>query len=212
MTEDLKTLGRAFMGFVAVSLLYVGLIGINYFSLKHPVAVESMVEWGQEAFLLLSVAVVLSTLKSGFARGALILVAGFLGVLFVRELDAYMDEIVHGFWKWPAVLVLLTSLFAAYKVGVKETVHDLAQLVKTKSFVLLCPSVAMLLVYSRLFGFKGMWASVHGAAIEAGHQVASWGAFKSFGEEAAELLAYALIFVAVLVLKCEAGCKAKCKA
>lgn len=42
--------------------------------------------------------------------GGLWLIAGFFGCLLIRELDAYFDEIIHGAWKYFALVLVVFVL------------------------------------------------------------------------------------------------------
>lgn len=53
-------------------------------------------------------------LKDATQRGLYILVAGFISVMLIRELDTLFDMVWHGFWVYPALAVTFLSIISAY--------------------------------------------------------------------------------------------------
>ena len=87
--------------------------------------------------------------------GGLWLIAGFLGCLLIRELDAYFDEIIHGAWKYFALVLVVFVLNhgkSALKIGVENTIDSLANFMKTRSFIFIFIGLLNVLAYFRLFG------------------------------------------------------------
>ncbi len=125
-------------------------------------------------------------------RGSMLLVSGFIGCMFIREQDYFLDNIVHGFWKWPA-LALAFSCMACAARTFRTTVAGLAWFVRWRYFPVLLTGLAVVLVYSRLFGMSSLWREL----LPDG----DWRMAKTAIEESSELLGYMLIvFSSVLFL------------
>lgn len=119
-------------------------------------------------------------------KNALALACGLFAVMFVRETDNTLDFIVHGFWKYPATLVVLIAIGYALS-NRKNLIAQMAVLANSKSVNLVIASIILLIVFSRLFGMATLWKTVMGDDYV---RLA-----KSIAEEGTELLAYALIAV-----------------
>jgi hypothetical protein len=119
-------------------------------------------------------------------RGYLLIVATLFLCLFVRENDALLDTIVHGFWRVPALIVLGVGTFAVFRN--KNTIRaPLSQHTKDSSFWLLIVGFLQLIVFSRLFGSGQLWEHVPGQV--------DFVVIKRMVQEGLELVSYALIFV-----------------
>ncbi len=117
-------------------------------------------------------------------RHAAVLIGSFFLVMIIRENDAFFDHINHGFWVYPALVTTIAALFYATKNG-KNTLEQLALIVESKHMNLLIVGMALLLVYSRLFGMGGFWKEVMGQDYVR--------LVKDIAEEGTELLAYSII-------------------
>ena len=134
--QNFKTIFSGFAEFLLAALLAAGVIGCIFLDVtfNQNIVESSFVEFGQEGLLLLTSTIF--TLLAIYKRmGGLWLVAGFFGCMFIRELDAYFDLIVHGAWKYFALVVMLLSLYKAWRLGVENTIATLAAFMKARSFI-----------------------------------------------------------------------------
>ena len=187
MTENIKTILSGFVEFLFAALIAAGVVGCIYLDVTvHKNIVEnSFVEYGQEALLLATTT--LFTIQAAAKRqGGLWLVAGFFGCMFIRELDAYFDMIVHGAWKYFALVVIAFVFFKAWRLGKENTIASLAAFMKTRAFVFIFIGLLIVLIYSRLFGMGELWKAIMGTDFNR--------TVKNVVEEGSELWGYALVF------------------
>lgn len=118
-------------------------------------------------------------------RHAALLICGFFLVLAIRELDHWLDMIIHGFWFYPALLVTVFALSQAYKGGI-STLEEMALVLKSSYGKLMIVGVVLLVVFSRLYGMGSFWREAMGD-----NYIRS---VKNISEEGIELLCYTLIF------------------
>lgn len=113
-------------------------------------------------------------------RGGLVLGAGFFLCLAIRENDAWLDHVRHGFWFPVALCAAAVCLAVAWRN--RATLRaGLDALCDPRTAALLAVGLALLLVFSRYFGNKGLWKA---AGI---YQTSR--AIKTVAEESLELLA-----------------------
>ena len=187
MTENIKTILSGFAEFIFAALIAAGVVGCIYLDVTvHQNIVEnSFVEYGQEVLLFATTAIF--TMQAIAKRqGGLWLVAGFFGCMFIRELDAYFDMIVHGAWKYFALALMVFVLFKAWRLGKDNTNESLAAFMKTRAFVFIFIGLLIVLVYSRLFGMGELWHSIMTDHFNR--------TVKNVVEEGSELWGYALVF------------------
>ena len=189
LRSDLKAIGRAVLLLFALGLGVAVLVGIFIWELSHT---KRFTEYGpielfQSAVLGLSSALFfLEAKRQPDMRGALVLVGGFIGCMFIREQDYFLDAIRHGCWVFPALALALGCIaFAARRL--RETIHGLARFVRWKYFPFLLIGLVIALAYSRLFGMRVLWEMLLG---EHFLYIA-----KSAMEESSELLGYLFILV-----------------
>ncbi len=190
--NDLKTLGIALVQFLVAAAVGPLLVGLYFFSLTHPMAIENWIEIGQEVCVL--VAAVLfarSAMKEPELAGGLWLISGFFTAIFIRELDAWFDVINHGSWKRVLSVYLILLLIQLWRVRFKTIIPGLVAFVKSRAYLMMLPGLAIVLSYSRLMGYKGVWLNIMG-------DYARWRAMKDFTEESTELVGYVLIMGASL--------------
>lgn len=153
-------------------------------------------EWGpteiaQSAALGISSALFfLEAARQPSVRGALVLVGGFLGCMFIREQDYFLDFIRHGFWFWPAITLAVGCLAYAAR-DLRATIRGLEHFVRWKYFPFLLIGLAITLAYSRLFGMRFLWEMLLGK-----HFIYT---AKSAMEESSELLGYLFILVSAIL-------------
>ncbi|WP_345332199.1 hypothetical protein [Ferrimonas pelagia] len=175
--------------FLAVALLLAAATAVIHLEVRWllgHVGEDSLVEYMQELILAVTVAMfLLLVAKRPAQRGAAVLVGGFFAVLLIREMDSVFDQIVHGFWKYPAVLLAATAIGYAYRHP-QTTGMPLVAYSRHSSFGLMIAGMAILMVFSRLFGMGILWNTLMGEQYVRG--------VKNLAEEGTELLAYCLIF------------------
>ena len=119
--------------------------------------------------------------KTKSLRRACILIAGFFLALFIRENDARLDSVYHGFW-FPIALVVSLAAISYFMFDYKNAFTQFALLLKAPPMQLMIFSLALLLVFSRLFGMGSFWRMIMQEHFIYG--------VKSMIEEGTELLAY----------------------
>lgn len=118
-------------------------------------------------------------------RGCYLLIAGFFGCLLIRESDAFFDQIHHGFWVFPALLLAAASLLAT-RATPGTVLEPLAEIMDSRTWSGLVIGMAIVLVFSRLMGMGVLWHALMGDQFVRG--------VKNIVEEATESLGYFVIF------------------
>ncbi len=187
MNENYKTILAGFTEFILAALIASSVVGCIYFDVTvHQNIVEnSFVEFSQEA-LLMAITAIFTMQAIAKRQGGLWLVAGFFGCLFLRELDAFFDMIVHGAWKYFALVVIAFVFWQAWHLGKENTIASLATFMKTRAFIFIFIGLLIVLVYSRLFGMGELWHAIMGDNFNR--------TVKNVVEEGSELWGYALVF------------------
>jgi len=161
-------------------------IFLDVMVLEHGVGERSLTEYYQQ-ILIFSVACCFAyAVKRDKAnRHFHVLVMGFFTCMLIRELDSFFDQIVHGFWLYPALLVFVTcSLYASRNN--RSTLEGLAQFTRHRNFQSIVTALVIILIFSRLFGMGELWE-----AILADNYIRL---AKNIAEEGTELLGYSLLF------------------
>lgn len=141
-------------------------------------------------FITTTVFFILSKKDPNIQHGA-ILISGFFCAITIRELDHWFDQIYHGFWLYPALLVSVSAVLFAARVRWK-VLNEMAHIIEIPNFKPLVASVILLLVFSRIYGMGDFWREVMGPSYL--REV------KNISEEGIELLSYSLIcFCALMV-------------
>lgn len=194
MRDDLKTILSGVAQFAVGVLVAAGALGLYLFSYSHPMPHETWIEVGQEVFLLAAALFMSVAAKKNKAySGGLWLIAGFLTALFIRELDAWLDDIFHGSWKYFLIVYLVWLGYTIWKAGRETILPGLAHFIRSRAFPLMLVGTVIVLAYSRIYGYKGMWSIYAGDC--------SWNAVKTLSEEATELVGYALMFYSTWLFK-----------
>ncbi|HLV77211.1 MAG TPA: hypothetical protein VKY53_04715 [Marinobacter sp.] len=176
--------------FLLLGALVLMVPAVVYFDvavLGNSVGEISATEIAQELLVLMTAAIFgYKAFREPRSRGFLVLVAGFFSVILIRELDSFLDAVVHGFWVWPATAAALSAIFMA-KVPFKGTVlRPMADYVGTKPYYFMVIGLVTLLFFSRVFGSGNLlWGHLLGDAYTSG--------FKAGLQEGLELLGYILI-------------------
>ena len=118
--------------------------------------------------------------------GGLWLVGGFLVALFIRELDGWIGHA----WVYCELVWLCGVAWAVKAAGLGTVIPGLAHFIGHRAFPIMCAGVAILLVYSRLYGMQTLWLTPYAGRglLEPLFEV------KTLSEESTELLAYMMIF------------------
>ena len=124
-------------------------------------------------------------------RGGLVLSAGFFLCMVIWENDGWLDAIRHGLWYPVALAAAAVCLVIAwrYRSSVQAGLEALCNPCTVAWEVV---GLALLLVFSRIFGSKALWMStdLYSRVV------------KTVAEESLELLADAFLFVwAILTLR-----------
>ncbi len=184
----LSTIGRGAAEFLTLSML-CGLVVITLMAIINfsddPITESSPVEYIEQLLLSLNVVFFLMVAANHPShRRFALLIAGFFSCMLIRELDSFFDEIFHGFWKYPAILLAAITVFYASR-SPTETIRGLAYYVQTPYFGIVATGMALLIVFSRLFGMGAFWEMV----MDENYQRI----VKNLVEEGTEMMAYTII-------------------
>ena len=178
--------GARFLLICAGFALIAGIVMFDVLVLGNDIPEQSATEISQELFLLISsLCFFRLAAKHASSRGAYVLIASFFLCMLIRELDAFFDEIQHGFWKYPAWLIALGAIVFARVKAPGSTLNALNDFSRTAQFNTLCYGMAVVLVFSRLMGMGDFW---HGALGDNYVRVV-----KNVVEEGLELFGYGLL-------------------
>jgi len=153
----------------------------------------SFVESAQSIYLLVSV-IFISCLYYKFKdfKPLLLLIGGFLLVIFIREQDFFLDKIYHGAWLPFALVVTILTLYFVLKKWTRLK-ENILEFVKTPSFGIIICSLMEIFIFSRLFGNKNVWLSFFNTETFTPLQHA----VKNAAEEGSELFGYTLILISL---------------
>lgn len=176
--------------FFIYSFLFLGLnliLRLDFTYLNLSFGEVSITEFTQSILLLLTS---YSFFKIGHKneklKRASFLMGSFFIVLLIREQDHYLDNLILGSWFYPALIVSFSAIIYAFKKK-KETVQGMTEIMKVKEFDILVLGMAMLLVFSRLYGMGDFWKEVMDENYIR--------IIKNISEEAIELLSYLIIAI-----------------
>lgn len=185
MKSEIRTILLGIGQFLFCALLSASAYGLYVLNLRVSVPVESLIELGQEALLLSAAIFTLRTASLEKAlSGGLWLVGGFLVALYIRELDGWIGHA----WVYCELVWLCGVAWAVKAAGLGTVIPGLAHFIAHRAFPIMCAGVAILLVYSRLYGMQTLWLAYAGEACSGLYSV------KTLSEESTELLAYMMIF------------------
>lgn len=155
---------------------------------------QSLTEYAQVGLLVLS--------GVAFAVGGYVshkrslpagLLAGMAALATVREFDWLFDRVAHGFWKVPALLVVVVAIARVWKKR-KTLFTAFAYEVRLPYWGTLCSGFSLVFIFSRLFGMRRNWEAMLGEQL-AKESVRS---VRRLAEEGVELAGYTLIFLAAV--------------
>ena len=187
--QNLKTFGYGVLAVLAGGLIYLLCLAACFWQSRYGVESETAIEWVQDIVLLISMGSFFTLAKLiPEERGGILLMAGFMTSLFIREQDAYFDFISKSAWQI-VLAVFLVILF--WGRGLSEALEGVAHFVRSQSFVAMIAGLGMLLVYSRLYGSGHLWSLF---ISEEGPKYIA----KRLSEESTELLGYALMSISAI--------------
>lgn len=176
--------------FILISLLSAGVITtikIDFFFLENNLSERSLTELFQQLLLLASTAIFMwSANKVEESRTLFVLVSGFFGCMFLRELDYYFDMIVHGFWFYPTII--LARLAITYAVKNNATlVSSVREFSQSNAYFNILVGLVIIMIFSRLFGSGTLWKEVMNDDY---HHI-----YKTIIQEGLELFGYIFLFI-----------------
>ena len=191
MKNNVQQIINKFAEFLLICIFLVLATAMVYLDVKlwGRIPTESFVEFTQEVFIMAS-SIIFGILAYKKEERGLWLVSGFLGCMFIRELDEYFDILFHGSWFYFAVANALFAIFLALRKGLENALASLAKYMTSKYFITMSCGMAIVLVYSRLIGMKLIWKLVMQDNFS--YYV------KNVIEEGTELIGYSFILVATL--------------
>lgn len=191
MKNSIQQILGKFAEFLILCFILVLATGMVYLDAKlwGHIPVESFVEFTQEFFIMVS-SIIFGVLAHKTNKPGLWLVSGFLGCMFIRELDEYFDMLAHGCWVYFALSHTAINIYLALRQGLARALSTLAEYMQNRYFITMSCGMALVLVYSRLIGMKLIWQLVMQENFS--YYV------KNVIEEGTELIGYAFIFVATL--------------
>lgn len=171
----------------ALSALIPVIMKTDILVLKNSMGETSITEFMQQFFLL---AVVVSFyFNAKFdekGRAFWVLVAGFFGCMFLRELDHYMDAISHGFWFYPTMALAIGTIAYAFKNG-ENMVSTAIEFKQGHAYLYIFIGLVIVLVFSRVFGTGSLWEDLMADNYDR--------LYKTIIQESLELFGYFFIFI-----------------
>lgn len=195
MKSDMNIILKNFMLFFLKCIIPAIVVGIIYMDIKTfgNISERSFVEFGQEVFLL-ATSVIFMYLADKKKANGLWLVAGFFMCMFIRELDAYFDDIFHGSWKYFALASVVFFVLKAYREGKDKAIKTLAAYMESPAFTTMSFGMMVVLVFSRAMGMAKLWKLIMGTGFNR--------VVKNVVEEGTELFGYSIIFLAAVEYAC----------
>ena len=198
-TEDIRVIKRAALSFfvLVLAMLWVPVaVLLDVEVIGHGMPELSVTEISQEAALLVSsLLMYMLVFKLPTQRGFLLLVAGMLLSMFIRELDYLFDRIRHGFWKYPVTFVVVFT-FALAALFRKNVVSAMAEATRSVPFAYILAGLAVVLFFSRVFGTGSFWETI----LHAGAGASAPALVKNAVQEGLELIGYVLILYGSVLL------------
>jgi len=188
MYQPLKFFLPRFFGY-ALMMLFITFIIRTDFKLQD-FSESSYTEYTQESFLFFVICIFLYCyFKKPAVKVLSLLFSLFFLVHLIRELDSIFDQIVHGFWLYPALVVVLFSFLVLYK-NWKKFWEEFNTIHKTYPFGILLCGLIILHVFSRIYGTTSTWKYAL--------QDEYLRIIKDASQESIELLGYSFILIATV--------------
>lgn len=181
---------------LAAVLAQVAMLEAQHFEGLNQYSEFGYVEFTQSGLLLLCVLMLMFADLRGGASPLLRCLALAFAILLIRENDQIFELwLPHGFWKWPA-LIMLFALGLVYARHREQTHTELLELSRRPEFGMLLAGYTTL-VYSRFFGRGDFWEAVM--------EEHYWRPVKNVAEEGLELFALGLLTAGVVELLLNRG-------
>lgn len=177
------------MTLLSLSIVY----SVTYYDISRTgvISDSSLTEALQESLLFISICIYAYIVKRYHAKGV-ILVAGFLTCMLIREWDVVFDDLLfHGAWKYLAIPAAVLSCYLALRSGKDKVIADLACFMQKKAYNVLLLGMTVVLVISRILGMRVLLKLFYSISFNQG--------LKNFIEEGSELFGYLIIFYATLM-------------
>ncbi len=192
-SADIKKIQKGLLQFfiqcLVAAVAYL-VIRTDIIILKNGLSENSLTEYYQQILLLIvvfSFSYIAITNKE--ARSFSILIIGFFSCMCIRESDGVLDEVYHGFWLVPALIVTFTCIYFALK-DKKGLLSTAARFFDSRYFYTLSCALVIVLVFSRLAGMGYLWQTLLDD-----HYIRT---IKNLAEEGTELLGYSLLAYSAL--------------
>ena len=185
----IKFLILVLMALLSLLIVY----SVTYYDVSRTgvISDSSLTEALQESLLFISICIYAYIVKRYHAKGV-ILVAGFLTCMLIREWDVVFDDLLfHGAWKYLAVPAAVLSCYLALRSGKDKVIADLACFMQKKAYNVLLLGMTVVLVISRILGMRILLKLFSSISFNQG--------LKNFIEEGSELFGYLIIFYATLM-------------
>lgn len=177
------------MALLSLSIVY----SVTYYDISRTgvISDSSLTEALQESLLFISICIYAYIVKRYHAKGV-ILVAGFLTCMLIREWDVVFDDLLfHGAWKYLAIPAAVLSCYLTLHSGKDKVIADLACFMQKKAYNVLLLGMTVVLVISRILGMRLLLKLFSSISFNQG--------LKNFIEEGSELFGYLIIFYATLM-------------
>ena len=123
-------------------------------------------------------------------RAFLALATSLFAMISIRELDFLFDAIVHGFWIYPALVVLGVGVIVAWR-SPGTFVRPMLSYLQGREATFVYLGFVMLIIFTRLFGTGDLWEGVMKEAYDP--------RVKAAVQEGLELMSYVLIAYGAVV-------------
>ena len=189
----IKHLAIELLLLVSMMMYVVASIFIDIKILNNHLAEVSLTELSQSAFVFIIALNFFSKIKKEpESAGLFILISGFFGMVFFREADYYFDGISRSFWQLPVSVILITTLYYAFKNKL-TILEPLSRYLNTKAFTYTFIGVLITIVFSRIFGTGSLWREI-AVATDSSY-------LKTVIQEGLELLGYSLVLIGSFLVR-----------
>lgn len=186
-----------FLNVILRLVLYALLFLVDYFLIyldiqNGKVKEDSAIEIAQESYLFLIIVLLLyQAFKTARYKSLMLVLALFISMHFVRELDFFLDKIFDGLWEILVFSLLAIAIYIFVKSR-KLIIDQIGKIQDNISTGLFLIGLTLLHVFSRLWGKSDNWKTLL--------QEKYMRVFKDLAEEGIELVAYSILFIATVEL------------